>query len=77
MIQFNLGDKVSVLDDDMDGIVIKVQPNQITIETTEGFELNFLSKELIVNNNSTDFKNTNLNLSLSRIFLKFCIFEIK
>lgn len=55
---FNIGDKVSVLDDDMDGVVTKINVNQITIETTEGFELNFQAKELIKTGNSNDFKNS-------------------
>ena len=55
---YNIGDKVSVLDDDMDGIVTKVTGTQITIETTEGFELNFQAKELIKIDNSSDFRNS-------------------
>ena len=55
---YNIGDKVSVLDDNMDGIVTKVTGPQITIETTEGFELNFQAKELIKIDNSSDFRNS-------------------
>lgn len=44
----NIGDKVSVLDDAMDGIVKAIQGKMITIETTDGFDLNFQEKELIV-----------------------------
>ena len=55
---YNIGDKVSVLDDNMDGIVTKVSLSQITIETTEGFELNFQAKELIKIDNSSDFRNS-------------------
>ncbi len=55
---FNIGDKVSVLDDDMDGVITKIQSDQITVETTDGFMLNFNSKELIKINTSTDFKNS-------------------
>jgi dsDNA-specific endonuclease/ATPase MutS2 len=67
MMIFNIGDKVSVLDDNMDGVVIKVQSNQVTIETTEGFELNFHPKELIISNNSTDFKNSISNFNSTLI----------
>ena len=43
----NKGDKVSVLDDAIDGVVTKVSGNDITIETTDGFSLTFKSNELI------------------------------
>jgi dsDNA-specific endonuclease/ATPase MutS2 len=42
------GDKVSVLDDAIDGIVVGVNGNEVTIETKEGFNLTFKSHELIV-----------------------------
>ena len=41
------GDKVSVLDDAIDGIVIEVKGAEITIETTDGFNLTYKSNELI------------------------------
>lgn len=44
---FNKGDKVTVLDDAIDGVVLSVSGNTIVIETTDGFELSFLAKELI------------------------------
>ncbi len=55
---FNIGDKISVLDDNMDGIVLKIIGNTITIESTDGFELNFQSSELIKIGTSADFKNS-------------------
>ena len=44
---FNKGDKVTVLDDAMDGVVISANGNKITIETNHGFELTFDAKELV------------------------------
>lgn len=44
---FNKGDKVTVLDDAMDGIVVAANGDQITVLTTDGFELSFGSKELL------------------------------
>lgn len=44
---FKKGDKVTVLDDAIDGIVISASGNAVLIETTEGFELTFAPKELI------------------------------
>ena len=64
---YNIGDKVSVLDDNMDGIVTKINSNQITIETTEGFELNYQPKELILIGNSSDFKQSISNFNSSEV----------
>jgi dsDNA-specific endonuclease/ATPase MutS2 len=49
MIQtmFNKGDKVTVLDDAMDGTVTAVNGDQISVLTTDGFELKFSGKELL------------------------------
>ena len=44
---FNKGDKVTVLDDAMDGTVTAVNADAITVMTTDGFELKFNSKELL------------------------------
>ena len=56
---FNKGDKITVLDDAIDGIVIAVNQNKVTIETTDGFELIFEAFELIkMGNNNLDFKDS-------------------
>ncbi|TDP59525.1 Smr/MutS family protein [Flavobacterium dankookense] len=44
---FQVGDKVSVLDDAIDGVVVKINGDTITIETTDGFPLSFKASELI------------------------------
>ncbi|QAA81331.1 DNA mismatch repair protein MutS [Aequorivita sp. H23M31] len=43
-----IGDKVSVLDDAISGVVSKLQGKNVTILTTDGFELDFNESELIV-----------------------------
>lgn len=43
----NKGDKVSVLDDAIDGVITEIKGSDITIETTDGFNLTFKSNELI------------------------------
>ncbi len=62
---FKIGDKVSVLDDAIDGVVLKINQNQIIITTNEGFELNFTPKELILLESSSDlmknFSTTNFS----------------
>lgn len=52
---FNIGAKVTVLDEDIQGVVIAVSGNVITIETSEGFHLAYHSTELILDN-ASDFK---------------------
>lgn len=43
-----IGDKVSVLDDAISGVVTAVKGNSITLMTTDGFEIVFQKNELIV-----------------------------
>lgn len=45
---FKVGDKVTVLDDAIDGKILAINGYIIKIESTDGFELNFESKELIL-----------------------------
>jgi hypothetical protein len=54
---FAKGDKISVLDDAINGIVVKVSGSVVTIETEDGFELNFNQNELILIETSGDFLN--------------------
>ena len=55
MIQkFEIGDKVAVLDDNISGVVIKVQNNEISVETTDKFVMTFFVNELVKINNSND-----------------------
>ena len=53
---FSNGDKVSVLDEAVDGIVLSVQNNEVTIETTDRFVLNYNFKEVIKIGNSDTLK---------------------
>ncbi len=46
-MMFSKGDKVTVLDDAMDGIVVATNGDQITVLTTDGFEIKFAPKELL------------------------------
>ncbi len=50
------GDKVSVLDDAISGVVTAVNGDEVTIVTADGFELDFLKKELIVMDGSLSKK---------------------
>ncbi|GAW90458.1 hypothetical protein FPS14_contig00061-0007 [Flavobacterium psychrophilum] len=48
------GDNISVLDDAINGVVLKVNGNIVTIETEDGFELDYNEKELILIESSND-----------------------
>ncbi|RZJ31889.1 MAG: DNA mismatch repair protein MutS [Flavobacterium sp.] len=47
MTTFSKGDKVSVLDDNFNGVVSDVKGDEITVETDDGFLIKFKSSELI------------------------------
>lgn len=44
---FKAGDKVAVLDEDLEGKVLSVSGNEVKIETTEGFLLSFQQSDLV------------------------------
>lgn len=54
-MSFKLGDSVLVIDDDLSGVVKQISGNTISVETTDGFLLDFQSNELIVNKSSNTF----------------------
>jgi dsDNA-specific endonuclease/ATPase MutS2 len=62
---FKKGDKVSVLDEAIDGFVVSAINNEIQIETIDGFIMNFRANELIKLNNDSELiqeiKSFNLN----------------
>jgi len=49
------GDKVAVLDDAIDGIVVDIKGTEVSIETSDGFNLTFKSSELIKMEGSMNF----------------------
>lgn len=54
MQKFNIGDRVSVLDEAIDGVVVAVENNDITIETTDGFPMTYFVNELVKINKTND-----------------------
>ncbi len=46
-MKFKVNDKVEVLDDSLEGIVINVEGDLVYIETSEGFEMQFEASELV------------------------------
>ncbi|MBN8642158.1 MAG: Smr/MutS family protein [Flavobacteriales bacterium] len=59
MRKFEIGDKVSVLDEAVDGVVIGVKNNEITIETSDKFVMTYFVNELIKLNNSNELNDFN------------------
>lgn len=55
---FNKGDQVSVLDEDVNGVVLSVKDKQITIETTDGFVMTYFVNEVIKINKSSNLMNS-------------------
>ena len=65
-MDFKLGDTVLVLDEDFSGIVRKIDDDLISIETVDGFILDFKNNELIKSSpkkisKSVLFSNSNIN----------------
>lgn len=54
MTMFNKGDKVSVLDDNLHGIVIAANGHQVTVETSDGFVMQYASHEIIKSLDTSD-----------------------
>jgi hypothetical protein len=64
------GDKVSVLDEAIDGVVVSVQKDQIIIETTDGFMMTYFVNELVKTNNTNDLANSIKSFNTSKIKLE-------
>ena len=52
---FAIGDHIAVLDDAINGVVLAINKQIVTIETEDGFELDYNEKELIFIESSSDF----------------------
>lgn len=64
---FNIGDKVEVLDEAISGIVCSIKNNEITIETTDGFMMNFSANELLKVNNSSNIMDSIRRININEI----------
>lgn len=67
---FKVGDFVMVLDDNLYGVVKNISGNSISVETQDGFLLNFKSEELLIdeskkNKNLDVFVNSDINKIIS------------
>ena len=64
---FSIGDKVSVLDDDINGVVISIKNKEISIETNDGFMMTFFVNELIKLNDTSILSKNIGSFNLSKI----------
>lgn len=53
---FSIGDKVSVLNDTITGVIVRVQKNKCVIEDTDGFERIYPNSNLVILKMSVDYK---------------------
>ena len=65
--KFEVGDKVAVLDDDISGAVIKVENNEISVETTDNFVMTFFVNELVKLQNTSELNNLFSSKSISEV----------
>lgn len=61
------GDKVSVLDEAINGTVVSVKNNEVLIETTDGFTMTFFVNELLKIQDSSNLMNSIKRIDLEEI----------
>lgn len=54
MSDFKKGDRVVVLDEDVEGVVLEIKGTEVVIETTDGFDLSYKAVELLKVQDSKD-----------------------
>ncbi|MBG6063326.1 dsDNA-specific endonuclease/ATPase MutS2 [Flavobacterium sp. CG_9.1] len=64
---FNKGDKVSVLDEAIDGVVLSMNGDQVTIETADGFMMTFFVKELLKVQDTSNLMDSIRRVNVSEI----------
>jgi dsDNA-specific endonuclease/ATPase MutS2 len=64
---FNKGDQVSVLDDDINGVVVVVKGMEITVETTDGFMMTYFVNEIIKVNYSSNLMDSIKRINIDEI----------
>ncbi|WP_320814103.1 Smr/MutS family protein [Flavobacterium sp.] len=67
MQNLEIGDKVSVLDDDFDGVVVKIENTSVIIETSDGFTMTYFVNELVKTNNINELGNVFSSKSLTSV----------
>ena len=60
---FKIGDRVEAIDDIVVGIVVKVDVDKITIESNDGFQLNYAPSELVIISDTDTISVSNYEIS--------------
>ncbi|KDN55550.1 Smr/MutS family protein [Flavobacterium seoulense] len=63
----NKGDKVAVLDDAINGVVLSVKGHEVTIETDEGFVMKFAIDELVKINDTSNLMDSIKRINIDEI----------
>lgn len=66
-MKIKIGNRVETIDDNIFGVVTKVSENTITIEDSDGFELQFEANELMLSNNENTIANAIYNSDIEAI----------
>jgi hypothetical protein len=66
-MKFSKGDKVSVLDDAINGVVLSVQNDQVSIESEDGFTMTFKVNELVKLNDASNLYESNGSHNLNQV----------
>ena len=64
---FKPGDRVAVLDDAYEGVVLRCENDQITVETTDGFVMTYFVNELVKMNNSNNLMDAIRRINVGEI----------
>ncbi len=64
---FVKGDQVSVLDEDVNGVVIAVKDKQVTIETSDGFVMTYFVNELLKMNKTSNLMNSIERINITEV----------
>lgn len=74
MSKIKIGDKVSVLDEPIAGVVVSIQGNEVTIASEDGFDMTFFSNELVKEQSDSllvpSYEDVEKNLQHKEVFKK-------
>jgi preprotein translocase subunit YajC len=65
--KFEIGDKVAVLDEAIEGVVVAIQNNQILIKTNDDFEMTFFVNEIVKLHKTSELNDLFLSKSISEV----------
>lgn len=63
----SIGDIVDILDDDFSGKIAKINGDEITIETPDGFELTYHRNEVILRQDTSNIEKNSLRTTINKV----------